>query len=151
MVRNRLQKDFPLHRIKGIPEVQLQEHMIREGLLQPHADLMYQALSTSLHTEPHLFRFQATRTLRLEPGNQQLPSQAPECFAHSNGADPSTFLAQCNKATRDVNRYTRNSIDRDIANRSYIDLNFLGIAIIDIGFGISIYRDQCLRNSIIVV
>ena len=53
--------------------------------------------------------------------------------------------------TRDVNRYTRNSINRDIANRSYIDLNFLGIAIIDIAFGISIYRDQCLRNSIIVV
>jgi hypothetical protein len=48
-----LEKRFPLCRVERVPEVQLQEDVVRDRLLQPHADLVNQTFcaTQNAHTD----------------------------------------------------------------------------------------------------
>ena len=70
MFSHRLEQNFPLNGVDGIPEVQLQEHVIRQGLLKPHPNFVDQALCAPEDSNPDLFRLQTTGRLGLVATNQ---------------------------------------------------------------------------------
>ena len=56
--------------------------MVRQGLLQPHANLVDQALCTAKDSDTNLFRLQPPGRLRLVSANQQFSRQTAQRFPH---------------------------------------------------------------------
>ena len=93
MFCQRLQEGLPFGRVEGVLKIQLQQDMVRGGLLQPHAHLVHQAFGPSEHANTDLLWLKAASCFWLVPGNQQLSGETPKCLAHRNGPDVPPPLA----------------------------------------------------------
>jgi hypothetical protein len=69
---NCLQQDLSLDRVESIPKIELEEDVVRGRLLEPHPDLMYQALGSPEDPNPDLLRLEATGGLGLVATNEKL-------------------------------------------------------------------------------
>ena len=106
MFRHRLEQHLPLNGVEGVPEVQLQKDVVRQGLLQPHPDFVDQALRATQDPNTHLLRLQATGRLRLVAADQQLTRQPTKGLTDGDGPHPSTPFPQGDKAGPGQGRQT---------------------------------------------
>ena len=70
MLGHGIKEDLPLNRVEGVLEVQLEQDVVWGRLLQPHPDLVNQALGSTEYTDANLLRLQPTGGLGLVPTNE---------------------------------------------------------------------------------
>ena len=72
--------------------------MVRGRLLEPHTDLVYQALGPSEYTNSHLLWLQSAGGLGLVPADEQFACQPAKRFPNCNRPDPTPALVKGNEA-----------------------------------------------------
>ena len=102
-----LQQDLSLDRVESVPEVELEEDVVRGRLLEPHPDLVYQAFGSPENPNPDLLRLEAAGGLGLVAANEQLTCQPAQRFTHRNRPHATPALAQGNEARPCQSRQAR--------------------------------------------